>query len=130
MKQRCLNPNKHNYHRYGGRGIQVCKEWLRSAPFIEWALNNGYQDNLTIDRIDNDGNYEPSNCRWITNEENQKNRTIKYNQGANHARAKLTEEDVLAIRALPGSYRQLAKQFSVSRSQIRHIKKRWSWRHL
>ena len=67
MKQRCSNPNKINYERYGGRGISVCEEWKNSyQAFREWALSNGYRDDLSLDRIDNSGNYEPSNCRWET----------------------------------------------------------------
>lgn len=84
MKVRCYNPNSKKYKCYGGRGIKVCNEWLNSfEAFYKWAMSNGYAENLTIDRIDNDGNYEPSNCRWITNKEQQNNRSnnkiISYN---------------------------------------------------
>ena len=65
MKQRCLNPNHKSYHNYGGRGIIVCDEWKNNyQAFYEWSMNNGYKEGLSIDRINNDGNYEPSNCRW------------------------------------------------------------------
>lgn len=75
MKQRCYNKNTPNYKNYGGRGIVVCDEWLNNfMKFYNWAINNGYDDNLTIDRIDVDGNYEPNNCRWITNLEQQNNK--------------------------------------------------------
>jgi hypothetical protein len=81
VKQRCLDPNADNYHNYGGRGIEVCNEWLNSfISFRDWSINNGYVDKLTIDRIDNEGNYEPSNCRWVTIKEQSKNKrtNLKY----------------------------------------------------
>ena len=74
MKTRCYNPSSNKYHAYGARGIKVCDEWKNSfKKFKEWALSNGYGDNLTIDRIDNNGNYEPSNCRWVTQKQNCNN---------------------------------------------------------
>lgn len=78
MKNRCFYSGDKHFSDYGGRGITVCDEWKNSfEAFHDWAMPNGYADNLTIDRVDNDGNYEPSNCRWITMKEQCKNRTKK-----------------------------------------------------
>lgn len=75
MKQRCGNSNRKEFKNYGGRGITVCDEWKNSfQAFYEWSIANGYADDLTIDREDVNGNYEPSNCRWVTLQEQQKNR--------------------------------------------------------
>lgn len=75
MKQRCSNKNGLAYKNYGGRGITICDEWVNDfQAFYDWAINNGYKHNLTIDRINNDGNYEPSNCRWVTRSVQAKNR--------------------------------------------------------
>lgn len=75
MKQRCCNPHKSQYKNYGARGITVCDEWRKSFhSFRDWAMKNGYTDNLTIDRLDPNSNYCPENCRWITNKEQQRNK--------------------------------------------------------
>lgn len=66
MKRRCNNKNYKRYIFYGGKGVKICKEWNTYLNFKKWSLENGYQDNLSIGRINNDGNYEPSNCRWET----------------------------------------------------------------
>lgn len=92
VKSRCYNPNSREYKNYGGRGIKMCEEWLDPKAFVEWCYSNGYDKDApkgqcTLDRIDVDGNYEPSNCRFITNQEQQNNRRdcryFEY-QGENH----------------------------------------------
>ena len=82
MRQRCENPKAISYKYYGGKGIFVCDEWKEFKNFLAWALNNGYADNLTIDRKDSDGNYEPSNCKWATYKEQQNN--TSYNRLYTH----------------------------------------------
>lgn len=80
MRERCFNPNCHAYKDYGGRGITVCSEWNNFEPFYEWAISNGYKDNLTLDRINVNGNYEPNNCRWTDwkTQQNNKRTNIFY----------------------------------------------------
>lgn len=72
MIQRCSNPRRRNYQHYGGKGVKVCSDWIEFDVFQRWAIGNGYADNLTIDRIDSSGDYEPANCRWITKGENSR----------------------------------------------------------
>lgn len=75
MKSRCLNSNNRRYSNYGGRGISISEKWNNYLEFHNWAINNGYSENLTIDRINVNGNYEPSNCKWSTQKQQANNRT-------------------------------------------------------
>jgi hypothetical protein len=77
MKSRCDNPKVYNYHRYGGRGVQYCTEWEDFVAFRDWAMSNGYTDELTIERVNNDYHYCPENCKWILPKEQYKNRSYK-----------------------------------------------------
>jgi hypothetical protein len=74
MKQRCFDKSSSDYDRYGGRGITVCSDWLKYKSFYDWAVTSDYQDGLTIERKNVNGNYEPSNCKWITMEEQARNK--------------------------------------------------------
>ena len=80
IKYRTLNPNSRDYYKYGGRGITICEEWKNDfMSFYNWAMSKGSSDELSIDRIDNDGNYEPNNCRWTTRTIQSRNQRIPKN---------------------------------------------------
>lgn len=122
IKQRCLNSNNQAYKNYGARGISICKEWLEYIPFRNWALANGYKKGLTIDRKDNDGNYEPNNCRWATRKTNNRNTRV----------VKLTIEKAREIRKkyATGKYyqKQLADEYNIDQTNISNIILFKTWR--
>lgn len=92
MKQRCYNPKNPRYNFYGEIGIKICDEWLNDfKTFYEWAMNNGYRDDLTIERKDVNGNYCPENCCWITNKEQQFNKHVNHFIEFNGKRQTMTE---------------------------------------
>ena len=117
MNSRCYNKNTYLHNCYGGRGITVCKEWrINPKAFIDWAIQNGYEKGLTIDRINNDGNYEPSNCRFISHAENCRN----------SRQTKLDWESVAEIRniklLIPGiTLKEIAQAYSVTSSAIGNV---------
>lgn len=92
MKQRCFNPNHHKYHRYGARGITVCQRWIQFQNFLEDVGERPV--GCTIDRIDNNGNYEPNNCKWASSKQQQRNMStnIKYSYGSEELTAKELSE--------------------------------------
>lgn len=94
MKQRCLNPNNRKFQNYGKRGIEVCEEWMDFKKFEKWALSNGFEKKLTLDRVDTNGNYEPSNCRWATQKTQQNNRSnnrLLKHEGKEYTLSELSE---------------------------------------
>ena len=80
MRKRCRNPNSSDYPRYGGRGIKVCRAWEHFETFCAWAISNGYTDDLTIERKDNEKGYSPSNCRWATMSQQGRNTRPRQNK--------------------------------------------------
>lgn len=117
MKARCLNKKNNKYKNYGERGIKICDEWLTIKGFSKWALNNGWKDGLTLDRIDNNGNYCPENCKWITRSENsRKKRTTKIDiVTAQKIRERINED-----------WKDLAKEYGCSHGNIWFIMKNFT----
>lgn len=121
MKARCYDINHMTYRNYGGLGILMCDEWLNdNKVFFKWALSNGYKDNLSIDRIDNDKGYSPDNCRWISLSDQQKNRK-EFKMG------KLNPKQVLEIFHSDLSGPRIAKLYGVSHRTVYLIKKKQIW---
>jgi hypothetical protein len=112
MKRRCYCKTDYHYANYGARGIKICDEWLGKygiVSFYNWAMENGYEDTLSIDRIDNNGDYSPENCKWATNEQQQSN--TRYNKWFEYNNEKLT-------------FSQLARKLGIHTSTLYHrIKK-------
>lgn len=103
MRRRCGDAGSRDFHRYGGRGISVCAEWGDFAPFYAWALSNGYESGLTLDRVDNDKGYSPDNCRWATRTTQNRNRrdNIRYNwKGALLTLAEIAEAEGVKLTML------------------------------
>lgn len=118
MKSRCSNPNNAEYNRYGGRGIEVCSEWLGDEGFINfynWATNNGYQDNLSIDRVNNDGNYEPNNCRWATFKEQMNNTSKNHNLTYNNETHTAKEWSKILNISIHNIYYRIKKGYPVEK---------------
>jgi len=118
MKDRCRYKTNDNYERYGGRGIRVCEEWLADyMNFYNWAINNGYKEGLTLDRIDPNKNYEPDNCRWATYKEQanntRRNNYITYNNKTHT----LTEwSEILGIKRSTLSNRIVTKKWDIKKA--------------
>ena len=107
MRQRCEKPKCSTYYKYGAKGIKVCSEWGVFENFRDWSLANGYNDQLTIDRINPLGNYEPSNCRWVTQKVQQNNRSnnvILTYKGITHSIIEWSEITKIPLRNLYDRY--------------------------
>jgi hypothetical protein len=127
MLSRCSNPLSADWARYGGRGITVCQRWHRFESFL--ADMGKCPDGLTLDRINNEGDYEPGNCRWATWEQQVHNR--RSNRGERHPNAKLTADDVLSIRRMArygATYRAIASVFGVTHANVGYIVRGEAWR--
>ncbi len=121
MKQRCTNSNHPSYPDYGGRGIAICEDWLdHPATFIEWSLANGWRRGLTIDRRNNDGNYDPNNCRFV----------VRVVQNRNNRHVKLTVDQVLSIKQQISqgvANSAIASQHDISHQAINKIRIGENW---
>ena len=122
MRQRCYYPKHVAYRTYGGRGVSICDEWRDDfVAFRDWAVAAGYSDDLTIDRIDGNGNYEPDNCRWVSRAE----------QAHNTRTTKLTMAIATEIRSCYASgmftMRDLAAKFGIAPSGVHKLIHNQSW---
>ena len=125
MKQRCYNEHIDGYKYYGGRGIIICDEWRNNFEFFyKWSISNGYTDKKTIDRIEVNGNYEPSNCRWVTSKEQannrRSNRIINY-KGESKSMKQWADEKGIGYNAL---CIRIKKGWSIEKALETPVKKR------
>lgn len=125
MRQRCKNPNAQNYKWYGGKGIQVDPEWDDYVIFRQWAIDNGWREDLELDRIDSNDDYKPSNCEFITHAENIRRSSSTI----------LTEDEVLDIKnaylLIPElKSREVSDAYGISQGHVRSIARGSAWSHL
>jgi len=135
IRDRIFNERHKSYHRYGGRGISIYDPWMNYSTFRIWAISSGYRKGLTIDRIDNDGNYEPTNCRWITRQENARKATTidRSMKGVGHNNAILTDLVVRQMRTLYKtglSTAEIGRRFNIGQAHAWSICNRKRWTHI
>jgi hypothetical protein len=127
MKQRCENSSVPHYKRYGGKGVTVCAEWHDFINFEKWSLENGYDDTLTIDRIENSKGYSPENCRWVSNliqQRNRKNNHLLTYNGETHCISEWSE--ILGISRSVITLRVSRYGYSVEEAFNKPVRRR-SW---
>lgn len=127
MRNRCNREKDREYKHYGGKGIKVCDEWQNSfEPFMKWALSHGYNDTLTIDRINVDGNYEPDNCRWITRKEQNNNMTSNVQLTHNGITHNLKEWSMITGISYPTLQGRIRRGWKTEDILFKPIDKRYS----
>ena len=126
MKQRCYNKSSSSYKTYGAKGITICDDWKDDfMAFYNWALSNGYSDNLTIDRINSKGNYEPSNCRWATYKEQANNISTNLRFAYNGEEHTIHEwADIVGINAMALRYRIVYAKWTIEKALTTPLKKK------
>lgn len=124
MINRCANESNKNYHNYGGRGIKICDEWANDfVIFYDWSIANGYKEHLSIDRIDVNGNYEPSNCRWATTKEQGNNKRTNINITYGGKTLNLSQwAKIFGVKYLPLYHRVATKGMEID-AAVEEIKK-------
>lgn len=123
MMRRCYDIKSNSYRYYGQKNIQVCDDWRQNKTlFFTWALSNGYENNLTIDRIDSKGNYEPSNCRWISKSENSKRAvTPRFNESSIDKYG----DKLLEMIKNNAHHKIISVEFNICKATVYNLKKRF-----
>jgi hypothetical protein len=124
MRARCYDPSNPEYKNYGGRGIKICDEWLSDFnSFVKWALENGYNETLTLDRIDSSKDYEPNNCRWVSMKEQENNR--RNNKLLNFNGVVMTQSEWCEVLEIPFHvlFNRLRRKWDIKRALTTPVRK-------